>query len=110
MLKYLDSLPRDQNGKLMSLNETQDEKSKFNIYMKRLQKDIDKTITNLKYVCEKYPELFLNEDLKYLDKTAKKSPNSRILSLMTLIHILNPSVEPQLIRKNFELEIAKQNS
>lgn len=100
MKKYLESLPKTESGSLMPLNNTPDEKSKFLIYMKRLQQTIEQDFDAIKYLSVNYPDILLNEDNKYLNSKIQKKPNRRMKSLYEAIMTLNPKVELELIRKD----------
>lgn len=101
MLNYLNKCPRNERGQLMPINNSGDEKSKFSTYNTRIQENIDKVLKCGVEACKKYPEIVLDEG----DENSKGK--QRILQLMEMLHYLNPTLEPELIRKDLNLQLMK---
>lgn len=107
-MKWLESLPRDVNGRLMKGKPDKNGKiskkdlQKYPIYISRIRKDIDERIVeSLPKFVEKYPEIFLDQDYKYYDENNKLVPNRRLMALINVIMILTDN-DIELITRGYK--------
>jgi len=84
MLRWI--LEADKKRKNGTLNEY-----RYNFYMKRIQKQIDKNIANGLELAKTHPEILLN----YSD-VGDRPKNERLQRLLTLVQILKPHLNVYL--------------
>jgi hypothetical protein len=71
--------------------------SKSFVYMNRIQHKIDKELDALLWLCSKYPEIFLDEEVEMNDLTGKIVSHRRLKKLMLCLNNLNPNCNVSLV-------------
>lgn len=92
MRKFLESVKLDRV----------ENKRKYNIYMRRIQDRIDRELENLNWLTKNFPDLFLDEECEYDDKSLER--HRRLKALLKAVGNLNPkfAVELRIVEEDLE--------
>lgn len=83
--------------------------SKSFVYMNRIQHKIDKELDGLFWLCENYPEIFLDEETEMNDLTGKIVSHRRLKKLLTCVNNLNPNCNVVLVLEKLRKEQDEAN-
>lgn len=75
---------------------------KFCVYMNRIQKRIQRELENFIWLCETFPEIFLDEEVEVNDLSGKIVSHRRLRTLLECIMKLNPEMNIELVLKRLE--------
>lgn len=75
---------------------------KYCVYINRIQKRIQREMANFKWLCENFPEIFLDEDVEVNDLSGKVVSHRRFRALLECVLKLNPEMNVELVLKRLE--------
>lgn len=92
MKEFLESLPDNPTKTI-----------KYCVYLNRIQKRVDRELNQLFWLCRYHPQIFLDEEREWHDKSGKIVSHRRLKKLLLCLKVLNPNIDVELVLKNLKI-------